>query len=58
MIRWLTMSMRPPKYPLANPQSAPSVVPNSTAPTATVSDARLPWSTRLNTSLPIWSVPK
>jgi hypothetical protein len=34
------------------------VVPNSTAPTAMVSEARLPWITRLKVSRPIWSVPK
>ena len=42
MSRWLSMSKRPPKYPQARPHSAPTVVPNSTAPNATVSEARLP----------------
>ena len=41
-IRWLKISNRPPKYPLAIPHSAPTVVPSSTADTATVNEARLP----------------
>ena len=40
-------SKRPPKNPHANPQRAPSVVPNSTAANATINDVRLPWMTLL-----------
>ena len=58
MTRWLRMSKRPPKKPQASPHSAPKVVPSSTAAKATVSEARLPWMTRLSTSRPTWSVPK
>ena len=57
MMRWLTMSNRPPRKPQARPQSDPSVVPSSTAAKATMSEVRLPWMTRLSVSRPIWSVP-
>ena len=57
MMRWLTMSNRPPRKPQARPQKDPSVVPSSTAAKATISEVRLPWMTRLSVSRPIWSVP-
>ena len=55
--RWLVMSTRPPMKPLTTPQVNPTVSPISTEESATTSVTWAPYTTRLKTSRPRWSVP-
>src|SRR5213594_3714529 len=61
---WLTsttvpmaVSTMPPTNPLTSPAVTPMMRLTNTADTPTISEIRAPWTIRLSTSRPTWSVP-
>ena len=54
----MTSSLHPPQWPEADPTRVPSPMDNPIATNPTVSDAFVPWSNLIMTSLPSLSVPR
>ena len=55
--RMMTISTTPPKKPLMRPSTTPTQVEMAAASTPTSRLTRVPLSSRLSWSRPIWSVP-